>query len=983
MNPVTNKIYVANCSSNNVTVIDGATNATTTVAAGSSPYSVAVNPVTNKIYVANYDSDNVTVIDGATNATTTVAAGTTPFSVAVNPVTNKIYVANYGSDNVTVIDGATNATTTVAAGTSPFSVAVNPVTNKIYVANYGSDNVTVIDGATNATTTVAAGTSPYSVAVNPVTNKIYVANNGSGNVTVIDGATNATTTVAAGTVPCSVAVNPVTNKIYVANYGSDNVTVIDGATNATTTVAAGTSPRSVAVNPVTNKIYVANYSSDNVTALTEQAVSAIPLTTTISPLAGDVTYSATPTFTLSAASAFAPTAPPVQGVFTQVDTWQGPWQAATPSAGVFTATTSTLGLGTHVLYAYAVDGQEGTGCSNGDGSTCSPLVGSIAAYVFTVVPPQADVSITKTDGATSGGAWHLRDLHDRRQQRRSLECAERDGGGHVPGASARGRPGPAREREAGPARRRGSGNISDTASLPVGRLRDLHGHLHHLGLGDRHPEQHRHGERWRGRDRPDASQQQRHGHGHPHAPGRCLDHEDGRRHQRGARHPRDLHDRRQQRRSLERAERDGGGHVPGASARGPPGPAREREAGPARQLDPATSATRQACQPAAPRRTRPPAPSRPAATGTLTNTATATVGGGVTDPTPGNNSATDTDTLTPLTVSIGDAAAVEGNAGTTPATFTVTLSATSSQTVAVHYATLDGEATAPADYTTASGDLTFDPGVISQSLVVPVEGDLLNEIAEHFTVQLSSAVNVLIDQGVGTGTIVDDDPNRELTHGADAWQSLAAQAGVARTDYYRVAQQPYSSYEVVVEGGSGDVQPVQLERLGADNTTVLPPASGAIGSGAARSLRWRNASSSTVTTHALRVRSGGSCGTDCGADDVYRIRFYETTCSIPRFNNSSSQQAAVILHNPADYTIAGTVYFWNGTGTLLASADFTLAGKQIYLLSTSSLAALSGQSGTITIAHDGRYGDLAGKAVALEPATGYSFDSPMVWRSLR
>ena len=80
---------------------------------------MAVNPVTNKIYVANYGSNNVTVIDGATNATSTVAAGDHPIAVAVNPVTNKIYVANYGSNNVTVIDGATNATTTVAAGNNP------------------------------------------------------------------------------------------------------------------------------------------------------------------------------------------------------------------------------------------------------------------------------------------------------------------------------------------------------------------------------------------------------------------------------------------------------------------------------------------------------------------------------------------------------------------------------------------------------------------------------------------------------------------------------------------------------------------------------------------------------------------------------------------------------------------------------------------------------------------------------------------------
>ena len=44
-----------------------------------------MNPVTNKIYVANYGSNNVTVIDGATNSTTTVAAGTDPDSVGGEP----------------------------------------------------------------------------------------------------------------------------------------------------------------------------------------------------------------------------------------------------------------------------------------------------------------------------------------------------------------------------------------------------------------------------------------------------------------------------------------------------------------------------------------------------------------------------------------------------------------------------------------------------------------------------------------------------------------------------------------------------------------------------------------------------------------------------------------------------------------------------------------------------------------------------------
>ena len=155
-NPVTNKIYVANYSSNTVTVIDGATNDTTSLPAGACPCAVAVNPITNKIYAANQSSHNVTVIDGATNATTTVPAGLYPYAVAVNPVTNKIYVVNDGSNDVTVIDGTTNATTMVPAGPGAYAVAVNPVTNRAYVADYNSNSVTVIEDAPNEDTKVHA-----------------------------------------------------------------------------------------------------------------------------------------------------------------------------------------------------------------------------------------------------------------------------------------------------------------------------------------------------------------------------------------------------------------------------------------------------------------------------------------------------------------------------------------------------------------------------------------------------------------------------------------------------------------------------------------------------------------------------------------------------------------------------------------------------------------------------------------------------------
>jgi YVTN family beta-propeller protein len=295
VNPVTNKIYVANQSSNNVTVIDGASNSTTTVAAGSDDQtSVAVNPVTNKIYVANSAVDTVTVIDGATNTTTSVAVGLQPQAMAVNPVTNKVYVANFEDDTVTVIDGATNTTATVGVGLFADAVAVNPVTNKIYVANYYDGTVTVIDGATNSTSTVVAGSGPNGAAVNPVTNKVYVSNYYSGTVTVIDGATNSTSTVAAGSGPYAVAVNPVTNKVYVANISSRTVTVIDGAANTTTTVAVG-NPFSVAVNPVTNKIYVPNEIGGTVTVIdgatnttTTVAAGAVSLSVAVNPVTNKI-----------------------------------------------------------------------------------------------------------------------------------------------------------------------------------------------------------------------------------------------------------------------------------------------------------------------------------------------------------------------------------------------------------------------------------------------------------------------------------------------------------------------------------------------------------------------------------------------------------------------------------------------------------------------------------------------------------------------
>lgn len=144
VNPETGRVYVASGDSTGVAVIqNGAVIATVTAELGAR--SVAVSVATNRIYVTNGQSGSVTMIDGATNAPTSIMVGAQPVAVAVDAATNRIYVANRGDGSVSVIDGATGRVSLpVAVGMQPCALAISPATGEVYVANAASANVTVI-----------------------------------------------------------------------------------------------------------------------------------------------------------------------------------------------------------------------------------------------------------------------------------------------------------------------------------------------------------------------------------------------------------------------------------------------------------------------------------------------------------------------------------------------------------------------------------------------------------------------------------------------------------------------------------------------------------------------------------------------------------------------------------------------------------------------------------------------------------------------
>jgi hypothetical protein len=109
-------------------------------------------------------------------------------------------------------------------------------------------------------------------------------------------------------------------------------------------------------------------------------------------------------------------------------------------------------------------------------------------------------------------------------------------------------------------------------------------------------------------------------------------------------------------------------------------------------------------------------------------------------------------------LSINDVSVAEGNAGTKVLSFTVILSAASNLTVTTNYATANGTATAPSDYTAIASTLvTFNPGDTSQTVTVTIKGDVGFEPDETLFINLSNPVNATISDNQGLGTIQNDD----------------------------------------------------------------------------------------------------------------------------------------------------------------------------------------------------------------------------------
>jgi Ca2+-binding RTX toxin-like protein len=120
----------------------------------------------------------------------------------------------------------------------------------------------------------------------------------------------------------------------------------------------------------------------------------------------------------------------------------------------------------------------------------------------------------------------------------------------------------------------------------------------------------------------------------------------------------------------------------------------------------------------------------------------------------------------PATASVNDASSQEGDTGELDTVFTVTLSEPPTEPVVIDATSADGTAHEPGDYGAMTTRLTFAPGQSSRTVVVKVHGDTVDEADESFLVNLTVVSGfVVLGDGQGEGTIVDDDPLSALSVG--------------------------------------------------------------------------------------------------------------------------------------------------------------------------------------------------------------------------
>jgi YVTN family beta-propeller protein len=265
-------IYVGGGASNDVKIFKAtggvfAAASTIPISGGPQPSGLTLNADGSRLYVALNQTNEVGIIDTATNAVTRVKVGTYPYTTAISGDGTQVYVSNWGgripgpgdvtdgqnpvvvdprtgipsTGTISVLDTASNTVVKqINVGLHPTGMALSPSGHRLYVTNANSDTVSVIDTATDTVIKTLhvrdrvwghaplLGSSPNAIAVSPDGQRLFVANGAENAIAVLDpdafGDDAVRGLIPTGWYPMSVAVDRSGTQLFIGSgYGFGSI----------------------------------------------------------------------------------------------------------------------------------------------------------------------------------------------------------------------------------------------------------------------------------------------------------------------------------------------------------------------------------------------------------------------------------------------------------------------------------------------------------------------------------------------------------------------------------------------------------------------------------------------------------------------------------------------------------------------------------------------------------------------------------------
>jgi len=305
-------VYATNEDSNDVSIIDGASNAViATVAVGKRPRGLKVSPNGSRLYVAvsgapkcpptmddeeceklevDLAADGIAEVDTTAHVLLRVLpSGLDPEQFDVNWSTGLVYVANENANQASILDLAKGEIqATVATGLEPEGVRLPPDGSVAYVTGEVDSDVTVIDTATGTSKgRIKVGLRPRDIVFSSDSKLAYISNEVGASIAVIEVATSTvlnTFALPEGSLPMGLVLSQDNQTLYIANGRARTVVamnVADGSIKAS--VEAGRRPWGLAISPDGSKLYTANGPSNDVSVIdvaTFTVVATVPVGST-------------------------------------------------------------------------------------------------------------------------------------------------------------------------------------------------------------------------------------------------------------------------------------------------------------------------------------------------------------------------------------------------------------------------------------------------------------------------------------------------------------------------------------------------------------------------------------------------------------------------------------------------------------------------------------------------------------------------------